>query len=52
MNELINISFNFTENSLPLVAESCSANILINPMYCTEGDISAEFLQEDSFRLH
>ena len=50
MNELINISFNFTENSLPLVAESCSANILINPMYCTESDISAEFLQEDSFQ--
>jgi len=49
MNELLNIQFNFIDGSTQLNIDSCFANILINPMYCTEADISSEFLQQDSF---
>ena len=43
MNELLKYQFNFIDGSTQLDIDSCFANLLINPMYCTEADISSEF---------
>lgn len=49
MNEKMTIRFNFTIAAVPANIQPCIANVMIDPMYCTEHEIAQEFLREESF---
>ena len=50
MNEHIVITASGIRNleQQPLTVESIEVDIMLNPLYCTEGDIRNEFMEEDS----
>lgn len=50
MNEHIVVSVSGVRNleQQPLVIDNIEVDIMLNPLYCTEGDIRNEFMEEDS----
>ncbi len=50
MNESITLVFNILDgNNLPVPVDPVVVNMLLDPFYCVEKDVSTEFLKEESF---